>query len=221
MSLHKRKDFDRGFMDVYINIVMVVFTLFILAMIQFSVSKASDANVRKEADFVIEINWDPARNCDVDLWVQDPQGNAIYFGRKENGLMHLERDDLGWTLDRYTNVDGSITKVVENREIATLRGTMPGEYIVNVHEYACRGENGKFPLGTPIEPIKVEVKLIQINPYYNLAYTANIVLENIWEEETAFTFQMNPNKGVFGFSKDQYGLVENHLKPASGVETPP
>jgi hypothetical protein len=68
---------------------------------------------------------------DVDLYVQDPAGKTVYFNNTTAGLMHLEQDVIpGFnTVENGTNIkQGDDERVI-------LRGTIPGQYIVDIHMY--------------------------------------------------------------------------------------
>ena len=69
------------------------------------------------------------------MWVRDPLGNAAGFKSKDVGLMSLDRDDLGKANDKVTTSDGKTIIVRNNEEHLTIRGIIPGEYIINVHLY--------------------------------------------------------------------------------------
>ena len=57
---------------------------------------------------------------DVDTYVEDPSGNLVAFMRREEGLMHLDRDDLGKRNDSVLP-DYGVVEYTENRELVTLR----------------------------------------------------------------------------------------------------
>ena len=70
--------------------------------------------------------------------------------------MHLDRDDLGYSNDIIKTPFGPV-EFKGNREIVTLRGTFPGEYVVNVHMFSYRGnDNHETP---------VQITLTQIEPF--------------------------------------------------------
>ena len=50
--------------------------------------------------------------------------------------MHLDRDDLGDKNDKIYLPDGSMIKVPQNQELLTIRGIVPGEYVLNIHMYS-------------------------------------------------------------------------------------
>ena len=101
---------------------------------------AKKSNVELNAEFIITMKWPKKAEDDVDLWVRDPLGNTAGFKSKDVGLMSLDRDDLGGANDTVIGADGKAIKVYNNEEHMTIRGIIPGEYIVNVHLYAKKAE---------------------------------------------------------------------------------
>ena len=73
----------------------------------------------------------------------------------------------------------------ENREIVSIRGILPGEYVVNVHMYHMNSE----------ESCLVTLQLDKINPYKTTALK-EVTLTVKAEEKTAFRFTVNQNGDV-------------------------
>ena len=89
-----------GFTDLLFNLVIGFVYLFVIAFILINpVAKKGD--VIKKAEYMVVIEWNHEYNDDIDLWVKDPAGNVVSFLRKSHGLMHLEKDDLGYSNDVY------------------------------------------------------------------------------------------------------------------------
>jgi hypothetical protein len=171
--------------------------------------------VKKEADFLIEMTWPETINCDVDLWMRDPLDNVVFFGTKDKGLSNLERDDIGANTDKVLTPDGAVI-VKENKEILTIRGAIVGTYTINTHLYACREEDGvtKKSLGTVVD-VPVSVKLLRINPTYREEYKVAYSHKTIWDEFTAFSFDVTPRKDAVRFVTEQVGLVDEHIRRAT------
>lgn len=84
----------------------------------------------------VEARWPDGWRTDVDLWVRAPDGKAVGFRNKRDGVWSLERDDLG---------DGAHKDVGGlNLEQARARDLPEGEYVVNVHLY--RDSEGSLPV---------------------------------------------------------------------------
>ena len=84
--------------------------------------------------------------------------------------MYLDKDDLGHTNDIVKSVNGKIMKVNINREVISIRGIIPGEYVVNAHLYSKRK---KSEVDTPIK-----ITMLRLNPY-----------KLLWEETRSLTYQ--------------------------------
>jgi len=184
-------DFRTGFIDLLLNALASIIVLFILSRLLISVTKKENEGIRKDAEYVIIIDWDSNVDCDVDLWVRDPNGFTVFFNVRDQDVMHLERDDLGLRND-MTIIDGKVTYIKKNEEVWTLRGIVPGKYIANVHLYACRMEGKSLPVGTAID-VPVTFKLIKLNPYYLEIYNNVVLLSKIYEEKTALNFTLEDN----------------------------
>ena len=143
-----------AFTDLLFNIVMGVAFMFMLAFLLINpVAKKKD--IESKADYLIMLTWDPKSYNDIDLWMRDPVGNLMSFRNKDSGLMHLDRDDLGSRNDKIKLPDGTVKVVSFNREIAALRGTIEGWYVVNTHNYRKRDAPNK---------ITGKLELLKVNP---------------------------------------------------------
>ena len=185
-----------AFLDVLFNTLLCFAALFAMSFILINPSK-KDNNVVEKGEFVIVMTWPKEMDNDVDIYVEDPEGNLVAFMRREEGLMHLDRDDLGRRNDVVQTEFGEI-EYDENREIVTLRGIMPGEYVINVHMYMKREES----LLTP-----VTVQLDKINPY-STVMIKRVTLGVSGEEKTAFRFILNNDGDVVEINELQKTLVE-------------
>ena len=185
-----------AFLDILFNTLLCFAALFAMSFILINPSK-KDNNVVEKGEFVIVMTWPKEMDNDVDIYVEDPEGNLVAFMRREEGLMHLDRDDLGRRNDVVQTEFGEI-EYDENREIVTLRGIMPGEYVINVHMYMKREES----LLTP-----VTVQLDKINPY-STVMIKRVTLGVSGEEKTAFRFILNNDGDVVEINELQKTLVK-------------
>jgi len=167
---------------------------------------AKKQDIESKADFLIILNWDTKSFNDLDLWMRDPLENTVSFRNKDNGLMHLDRDDLGGKNDRIKQPDGTIKYVALNREILALRGTVEGWYVVNIHSYRKRDEPN---------PVKGSVELIQVNPYKVIAIQDfEIQLQGI--EKTIWQFEMDDTGNIVDLKEEPYSIVKLALASLSG-----
>jgi len=131
-----------GFTDLLFNILVGFAFLFIIAFILIK-PDAKNEDFERRAEFVVIMEWDHDQPDDIDLYVQDPTGTKVHFRLPVTNFMYLDKDDLGFANDIVKNVDGTITKVNINREVVTIRGIIPGEYIINAHYYSSRKWTGQ------------------------------------------------------------------------------
>jgi hypothetical protein len=168
-----------AFLDLLFNTLLAFAALFILSIVLINPEK-EESNIEAKAEFMIIVEWPGDLDDDVDTYVEDPSGNLVAFMRREEGLMHLDRDDIGMGNDSVLTDFGTI-EYKENREIVTLRGITRGEYVVNVHMYMKRSDATEIP---------VVIKLEKLNPYRTVTIK-RVVLIKTGDEKTAFRFSLS------------------------------
>ena len=187
------------FLDLLFNILIGFVFLFIVSFLLINpIAKRADIEVK--AEFLITVFWPDNLEDDVDIYVEDPIGNLVWFKSREPGLMHLDRDDLGKRNDEVVTAAGTIL-FPENREIVTLRGIVPGEYIVNVHCY--------FKVAA--DPVPVTIQIDKINPY-SVVLRETVDLANKGEEITVTRFSVNSKGEVTNINKLPKKLVQEWQK---------
>ena len=169
------------FVDLSLNVLVGFIILFALAFLSMQQKHQQEAKIQSKAEFVITVEWPYQINDDVDSYMEDPAGNICFFNRREEGLMHLDRDDLGYSNDTFKLADGTTYEVKENKKILTIRGIIPGEYTVNAHMFSKRSKN----------VTEVTVKLDKLNPQVRTLAIKKIKLHKSGEEQTAFRFSLN------------------------------
>ena len=189
-----------AFLDLLFNTLLCFAALFSLAFILINPSK-KNKNVDAKAEFIITVIWPSEMDDDVDTYVEDPEGNLIAFNRREQGLMHLDRDDTGLSFDTISTSFG-LVEYKENREMVTIRGYLPGEYVVNVHMYTKR-EDAETP---------VTIILEKINPY-KVVTGRNVVLKLRGDEKTAFRFTVDDEGKVIQTNQLEKGLAKRNPRP--------
>ena len=189
-----------AFTDLLFNIVVGLAFLFLLAFILMN-PIAKDKDIEEKSDFIIILTWDDESGDDIDLWIRDPLGNLLSFKNREDALMHLDRDDLGLSNDKVELPDGDYTYVYRNKEVASLRGTHEGEYLVNVHVY-----NKKPWKDSSMRPSNIRVELIKLNPYDEVTQ-AEFIATKRGQEFTAFHFTLNEDGEVIGIRDEREPLI--------------
>ena len=191
---------NMAFLDLLFNTLLCFAALFVLSFILINPSKKEN-NIKAKADFMITVTWNKDLDADVDTYVEDPVGNLVAFMRREEGLMHLDRDDLGHRNDTINTPNGPI-EYKDNREIVTLRGFIPGEYVVNVHMYMKR----------EIAPTEVTIVLEKLNPYM-IIMAKNVILTTSGQEDTAFRFVVDSEGSVTKVNELKKTLVKSKVGP--------
>jgi len=165
-----------GFTDMLFNILVGFAFLFIVAFLLIK-PEAKKEDFERKAEFVVVMEWDHDQPDDIDLYVQDPTNSTVHFRLPIANFMYLDKDDLGFANDIVKNVDGTITKVNINREVVTIRGIIPGEYVINAHYYSARKWTGQtlstnvansYELGkgkSTGKKLTVKIELYKVDPY--------------------------------------------------------
>ncbi len=218
-----------GFTDLLFNILVGFAFLFIIAFILIK-PEAKKHDFERRAEFVVVLEWDHDQSDDIDLYVQDPTGGRVSFRNPIVNFMHLDKDDLGYVNDVVMNVDGTITKVNINREVVTIRGIIPGEYIINVHYYSTRRSEAalssltrerrgdteiisvdRHGVGKPNKKKKriltVKIELHKVNPY-EILWIGEKPYDRRGQEETFVRFTIDSKGKVVGaFTHEQKKFV--------------
>jgi hypothetical protein len=185
-----------GFTDLLFIGLLGFVVMFVLAFLLIN-PVAKTGAVDPKAEFLITLTWPDGRREDVDLYVADPAGNLVWFRQREAGLMHLDRDDLGQRNDLIEVAGQKIANPI-NQEIVSIRGVLPGEFVVNVHLYREHG-GGAVPA-----TIKVE----KLNPKVELVFYGAVTLDEQGDEATAVRFAI----GTDGRVRD-VNQLSKHLVP--------
>ena len=172
-----------AFLDLLFNTLLCFVVLFAISFILINPVE-NNKKIDVKAEYLITASWPKDMKDDIDIYVEDPLGNIIFFKNKESGLMHLDRDDMGHKNDIINTSSGSI-EYNENREVVTLRGVYTGEYTVNIHVYSKR----------TLEDIPVTVDIEKLNPYKKVLLKT-VTLSSAGEEKTVCRMRINSSKGV-------------------------
>lgn len=185
------------FLDLLFNMLLAFVAMFVMAFALMNVAKKDDPSKPPTAEFVVTLEWDKESDDDLDLWMEDPEGHLVFYKRPQDGLMHLDRDDYGRSNDLVRTAEG-VVQVFENKEIISVRGIVPGEYVVNVHAYHKRDKT----------PTKATIKVEKINPY-GVVSIRTINVEVNAQETTALRFTIDRTGKVTGLSDLPKSLLES------------
>lgn len=196
---NRRRQNARGgsdpFTDLLFNTLIGFLLLFFVAIL-FLNPEEKRADVELDAEYVVTVTWPDNSPDDIDTWVEDPQGRVTWFRNRNQGLVHLDRDDRGMLNDTIT-VGGETISNPLNQEVVALRGLVPGEYTVNVHYFESETK----------KPVNVQVRVARVNPVYEIIYYGTVELAARGVEKTAVRFTLRGNGGVSNVNTLQKALV--------------
>jgi len=186
-----------AFVDFLFILLLAFISMLILALLLINpVTKKSE--VERKAEYIIVLEWDNDSQDDVDLWVRNPLKKHVSFKNKVEGLMHLDKDDLGRINDTLVLPDGTRQVILLNREVVSLRGWHEGEYVINVHMFNKR---------TTI-PTNITVQMIKINPY-KILFEEKVVMLKRGEEMTIRRITLNKLGDIIDTNKDPASIIND------------
>ena len=186
-----------AFVDFLFILLLAFISMLILALLLINpVTKKSE--VERKAEYIIVLEWDNDSQDDVDLWVRNPLKKHVSFKNKVEGLMHLDKDDLGRINDTLVLPDGTRQVILLNREVVSLRGWHEGEYVINVHMFNKR---------TTI-PTNITVQMIKINPY-KILFEEKVVMLKRGEEITIRRITLNKLGDIIDTNKDPASIIND------------
>lgn len=193
---YKNYHSNLSFLDLFLNTLVVFVFLFLISWLLINpVAKNKIIDTRSE--FIITASWPDQSQDDVDLWIQDPLGNILFYARRDSEIMHLDRDDRGLINDIYVKKDGTKENIEINREVASIRGILSGEYTVNLHMFAKRDST----------EIPVVVEIIKVNPY-ELVHKQTIIMTSNNQEVTVVRFIIDRSGFVTSTNNFHKGLID-------------
>ena len=194
MRFSRRNIRTDPFTDLLFNALIGFTFLFVIAILFLNPDPKSGVIIPK-AEYIVTVNWEDMVPEDIDIWVEEPNGGVVWFRNPEAGLLHLDRDDRG-NFNDTININGEEVVNPLNQEVVTLRGTSPGEYVVNLHYY-----EGDKP------EIKASVKVEKVNPKLEVVYYGTVSLEGKGDEVTAVRFRVRADGSVGGVNSLPKSLV--------------
>lgn len=210
--MHRKFDFRTAFIDLLLNLMVTLCFIFVIAAFLINPeNKKQNEGIKKNAEMIIQVDWNPAVDCDVDIWVRDPQNNVVYHQQRDKGLMHIERDDLGHQNDIITLSKEFVTGVkapnIDNQEIWVLRGKVQGEFTFNLHLFSCKMGDRHLRVGE-ITDLPVQIKIIKVNPNYEILHQETVVFTAIWQEINVLNFTVDKDGYIQNKHKSMVNLVK-------------
>ena len=184
-----------AFTDLLFNTLLGFAFMFLIAFILIA-EPDKQGNVTVKAEFLITVAWPDGHPDDIDVLVEDPNGEILWFYNKDTGTMHLDRDDRGAVQDQMI-INGELVTNPINQESITVRAWIPGEYVVNILHYKANYS----------EPVAVSVKVEKLNPVVTLVYYGVHQLSRAGMEVTASRFVLDSDGDVAATSDLQKRLL--------------
>lgn len=181
------------------KLLLVFCALFVLTALL--INPKTDAHVQPKAEYMITMSWPDKDPNDIDLWIQDPTGNLTWYAHKDSGLVTLERDNRG-IVNNSIEYDGGMIDSPERYEVVTVRGIIPGTWVVNVQFYEQFGDPHDVP---------VVVKMVKLNPYQEI-FTKKVILHERYDEKTIYSFKMNQDGSITDMDENFISLIDENNK---------
>jgi hypothetical protein len=176
--------------------LQVVAFLFFIALLVMN-PEAMQGKIDTKAEFIVTMTWPDNHPDDIDLYVEDPLGNIVWYHEREAGFLTLDRDDRGG-LNNSITVNGRKVSSPIRQETVSVRGILAGEYTVNVDYY----------LATQTAPVPVSVKIEKVNPMVEVVYYDTLTLNHMGEEKTAARFKIGPTGEVLDVNHRFKSLIQ-------------
>ena len=185
------------FYDMLFNMLIAFVFCFVIAILAFNPQARKAGDVPAKAEFMVTVSWPDNNPNDVDAWVLEPGGKTLWFRQRDAGMLHLDRDDRG-AKNNSVLVNGREFSSPIRQEIITLRGIVPGEYVVNAHYYDSGDQ----------QPVDVTVAVVKVNPQAEIVYTGTQQIPAKGDERTLVRFSIDESGTVIDLNTRPLTIVQ-------------
>lgn len=185
------------FYDMLFNMLIAFVFCFVIAILAFNPQARKAGDVPAKAEFMVTVSWPDNNPNDVDTWVMEPGGKTLWFRQRDAGMLHLDRDDRG-AKNNSVLVNGTAYTSAIRQEIVTLRGIVPGEYVVNAHYYDSADQ----------QPVDVTVTVVKVNPQAEIVFTGTQQIPRKGDERTLVRFTLDEAGQVLALSTSPKTIVQ-------------
>ncbi len=206
---HSREPEVDPFYDMLFNMLIAFVFCFLIALLAMNPKSLKAGDIPAKAEYIITLSWPDLDPNDVDLWVQNPAGNTVFYREREAGLMHLDRDDRGLSNDTIL-VNGRQIVNPLNQEVVTIRGIAPGEYTVNAHYFESKEVDATHPKAG--QPVEVNVAVVKVNPRAEVVFYGKHLLSGRGDETTLARFTVQGDGAITDINTLAKKLVGSNSK---------
>ena len=194
------------FYDMLFNMLIAFVFCFIIALLAMNPKATKSGDIPAKAEFIITLSWPDMDPNDLDLWLQGPSGERVWFRNREADLMHLDRYDRG-NSNNTIMVNGN--KVVNplRQEVVTIRSIVPGEYVINAHYYETKDIDASDPKAG--QPVLATLSVIKVNPKAEVVFYGQSTLQARGKEVTMARFTVTPEGGVDNVNTIPKNLIKS------------
>ena len=185
------------FYDMLFNMLIAFVFCFVVALLAFNPKARKSGDIPAKAEFMVTISWPDNNPNDIDTWVQEPSGKVLWFRQRDAGLLHLDRDDRG-AKNATVLVNGREFSSPIRQEIVTLRGVLPGEYVVNAHYYDSKDQM----------PVDVSVTVVKVNPQAEIVFNGTQQIPAKGDERTLVRFTLDDTGQVTDLNTRPLTIVQ-------------
>ena len=185
------------FYDMLFNMLIAFVFCFVVALLAFNPKARKSGDIPAKAEFMVTISWPDNNPNDIDTWVQEPSGKVLWFRQRDAGLLHLDRDDRG-AKTATVLVNGREFSSPIRQEIVTLRGVLPGEYVVNAHYYDSKDQM----------PVDVTVTVVKVNPQAEIVFNGTQQIPAKGDERTLVRFTLDDTGQVTDLNTRPLTIVQ-------------
>src|SRR5690606_37697623 len=94
--------------------------------------------------------------------------------------------------------NGETVRIALNQESVTVRGILPGDYVVNVYHYTNPSS----------APVPVTVKVEKVNPKLSVIYYDTLLLTKKGDERTVVRFSMDKDGAISDINTVPVSLIQ-------------
>jgi hypothetical protein len=188
---------------IWIGLADLLLCILSVVIVAVAPTKAKVDGVKPKAEFLISADWKVELDSDVDLWVVGPDKKPVFYGSRQVGCAHLDRDSLGYSTSMITLADGSNVRADSNKETTQIDCIEPGHWDVGVNLYSDR------ELAKGAKSIPVRVEITGLNPQVTTLFAKDVALDHVGETINVASFDLAQNGKIT--------LVDPPLEPITNV----